>query len=127
MWTVQVFLAALFAGSGIAKFRMSKQQLIATGQTGAAAFPMPVVRFTAIMELLAAVGLIVPWLTNIAPVLTPLAAVGLATVMIGAACSHARLRHASDTGVRETRNLVVNIVIFALCLFVAISRFGQLP
>ena len=74
-----------FAGSGAAKSTMSRDRMLATGQTGIAMFPLPVVRFTAVMELLAAVGLIVPWLTGIAEVLTPMAAIGLCIVMVGAA------------------------------------------
>ncbi|MGH3477615.1 MAG: DoxX family protein [Acidimicrobiales bacterium] len=118
LWTAQVLLAIVFAGSGVAKSTMSKDRLLATGQTGVATFPMPVVRFTAAMELLAAVGLILPWATGIAHVLTPAAAVGLGIVMVGAAGSHIRLG--------ELRNVAANGVLFALCLFVAISRFGQL-
>jgi uncharacterized membrane protein YphA (DoxX/SURF4 family) len=118
LWTAQVLLAIVFAGSGVAKSTMSKDRLLAIGQTGAATFPMPVVRFTAAMELLAAVGLILPWATGIAHVLTPAAAVGLGIVMVGAAGSHIRLG--------ELRNVAANGVLFALCLFVAISRFGQL-
>ena len=118
LWSAQVLLAVVFAGSGVAKSTMSKERLLATGQTGAASFPMPVVRFTAAMELLAAVGLTLPWATGIARVLTPMAAVGLGVVMIGAAGSHIRLR--------EARNTAANGVLFALCLFVAINRFGQL-
>jgi len=118
LWSAQVLLAVLFAGSGVAKSTMSRERLLATGQTGAASFPMPLVRFTAAMELLAAVGLILPWATGIAPALTPLAAVGLCLVMVGAASSHIRLR--------EARNTAANGVLFTLCLFVAINRFGQL-
>ena len=52
-------LALVFAGSGVAKSTMSRERLVATGQTGAASFPMPVVRCAAAMRLLAAVGLII--------------------------------------------------------------------
>jgi hypothetical protein len=97
---------------------MSKERLLATGQTGAASVPMPVVRFTAVMEMLAAAGLILPWATDIAPLLTPGAAVGLGVVMVGAAGTHIRLG--------EPRNVAANGVLFALCVFVAINRFGQL-
>lgn len=118
LWITQIALATLFAWSGFAKSTMSKERLIASGQTGVAPFPLPVIRFTALMELAAAVGLIVPWWTRIARALTPLAAVGLAAVMVGAAWSHSKLH--------EIRNTSANTVIFATCLFVAINRFGQL-
>ena len=79
---------------------------------------MPVVRFTAACELLAVPGLLLPWLTGIAPALTPLSAVGLSLVMIGAASSHTRLH--------EPRNVAANALLFGLALAVAIGRFATL-
>jgi uncharacterized membrane protein YphA (DoxX/SURF4 family) len=118
LWIVQVVLAAVFAFSGTQKATRSKEALIASGQTGVAPFSLPVIRFTAISELAAAIGLIVPWAADIAPVLTPLAAVGLAIIMVVAMWVHAR-RH-------ETKNVAVNVVIFAMCVFVAIERLADL-
>jgi uncharacterized membrane protein YphA (DoxX/SURF4 family) len=118
LWICQIFLALLFAASGVAKSTMSRDRLIATGQTGIAVYPMPVVRFTAVAELAAAVGLVLPWATGIAPVLTPLAAVGLCVVMVGAASAHTRLR--------EPRSVAANAVLFAVALLVAIGRFAGL-
>jgi DoxX-like protein len=116
LWILQGVLAIVFAASGAAKSRMSRERLIATGQTGVAVFPMPVVRFTAVAELLAAVGLVLPWATGIAPWLTPLAAGGLCVVMVGAAVSHTRLR--------EPRNVATNAVLFAMALTVLIGRLA---
>jgi len=118
LWILQVLLAAIFAGSGTSKISMSRQRLLDTGQTGIAVYPMPVVRFTAACELLAAVGVILPWATGIARVLTPLAAVGLCLVMIGAATAHAKLR--------EPRNVAINAVLFAMALTVAVGRLNDL-
>ena len=66
----------------------------------------------------AAVGLIVPGLAGRALVLTPLAAVGLAGVMVGAAVAHTKLR--------EPRNVAVNAVLFVICVGVAAGRFAGL-
>jgi uncharacterized membrane protein YphA (DoxX/SURF4 family) len=114
LWILQGLLAVTFLGSGTSKLTLSRQRLIDTGQTGIAVYPMPVVRFTALCEVLAAAGLVLPWATGIAPVLTPLAAAGLCVVMVGAARAHARLR--------EPRNVAINAVLFALALTVAIGR-----
>lgn len=114
LWAAQLTLAAVFTLSGAAKLTMSRQRLLDTGQTGVAMFPMPVVRFTAAMELLAAVGLIAPPLTGVGQILTPLAGAGLCAVMIGAAWAHTRLR--------EPASVAVNAVVFALALFVLIGR-----
>lgn len=118
LWILQGVLAAVFAVSGLAKSTMSRERLLATGQTGIALFPMPVVRVTAVCELLAVLGLLLPWASGTARVLTPLAAAGLCVVMIGAASSHARLR--------EPWTVAANGLLFAAALIVAIGRFGQL-
>jgi len=97
---------------------MSRDRLIATGQTGIAPFPMPVVRFVALSELAAVAGLFAPWLSDRARVLTPLAAVGLTLVMIGAATSHASLR--------EPKSVAANVTLLALAAFVAAARFASL-
>jgi hypothetical protein len=116
LWICQLLLAGVFAASGYAKATMSPERMAATGQTGPALFPLPVVRFTAVMELLAAVGLVLPELTGIAPALTAAAAIGLCIVMIGAASAHTRLH--------EPRNVAVNAVLFAMCVFVAVGRLA---
>lgn len=118
LWICQIMLALVFAGSGVAKSTMSRERLLATGQSGIALYPMPVVRFTALSELLAAVGLLLPWATGIAPLLTPLAAVGLCVVMVGAAVAHTRLH--------EPWSVAANGVLFALALLVAVGRFAGL-
>jgi hypothetical protein len=68
------------------------------------------------VELLAAIGLVLPAATGILPWLTPLAAAGLALVMLLAAITHLRRK--------EPRAVVVNAVLFALSAFVAWQRFG---
>lgn len=117
-WICQGLLAAVFLGSGVAKSTMSRERLQETGQTGAAVFPIPVVRFTAAMELLAAVGLVLPWATGIARGLTPAAAAGLIVIMVVAAITHWRLG--------EPRNVVGNAVLLGLCVVVVAVRVGQL-
>jgi uncharacterized membrane protein YphA (DoxX/SURF4 family) len=118
LWIFQIVLAVVFAFSGLAKVSMSRERLVASGQTGVAVFPMPVVRFTATCELFAVLGLLLPWLTGILPALTPIAATGLCVVMVGAASSHARLH--------EPRNVAANALLFGLALTVAIGRFAGL-
>ena len=116
LWICQIVLAAVFLISGSAKISMSKQRLLDTGQTGVAPFPFPVIRLTAACELLAVVGLVAPRATGVLPVLTAAAAIGLAVVMVGAMISHATLR--------EPRSVAVNVVILAICCFVAVGRLA---
>ena len=118
LWILQGTLAVIFLGSGIAKSTMSRERMIATGQTGIALFPMPVVRVTAASELLAAAGLLLPWATGVAPWLTPTAAAGLCIVMVGAAWSHSKLH--------EPQSVAANGVLFAAAMVVAIGRLATL-
>src|SRR5262245_53664162 len=81
LWIIQALPAALFLFAGGIKLvtpfdEMMKQMPIA--------LPGWFVLFTGIVEVLGAIGLILPWLLGIRPGLTPLAAVGLVIVMIGA-------------------------------------------
>ena len=72
LWIAQTLLAVIFTTSGVLKATQPKPTLIATGQTGVVFYGMPFIRFIAACELLGALGVIVPWLTGIAPVLTPI-------------------------------------------------------
>ena len=80
-------------------------------------FGQGTIRFIGVMELLGAFGLIVPAALDIAPVLTPLAASGLAIVMVLAAGVHFRRS--------EPSNIAVNAVLFVLAVVVAWGRFGR--
>jgi uncharacterized membrane protein YphA (DoxX/SURF4 family) len=115
LWTGQVILALVFAASGIMKISWDKARLVASGQTGVQPFPAPLIKAVAACELVAVIGLIVPRATGIAPVLTPLAATGLALVMLGAIASHIHLR--------EARNVAVTTTLRAICVLVAWGRF----
>lgn len=113
-----MLVAVVFLYSGVMKSLLARERLIAAGQRGIGMFPMPLVRLVAVCELAAVVGLVAPWISDTARVLTPVAALGLAAVMYGAAISHASLREPKQTG------LVVAIL--AICAFIAAGRIAQL-
>jgi uncharacterized membrane protein YphA (DoxX/SURF4 family) len=115
LWTAQVILAFIFFGSGIAKSMMSREKMAATGQTGAASQPLGLVRFVAWCEILGAAGLVLPVALGTERFLTPLAAIGLAIIMVGAARIH--------RGLGESKAVAVNIALLALCVFVAYGRW----
>ncbi len=79
LWGVQGLLAVAFLFAGSAKLFTSAADM-------ASQFPLPVdfMRFIGICEVLGAIGLILPGLLRIRPGLTPLAAVGLVIIMVGA-------------------------------------------
>lgn len=118
LWVGQILLAAIAAASGALKSTQSLDRMVATGQTAAKIVPLPFMRTAGISELFAVAGLILPWVTGIARVLTPVAAIGLGVVMILAATVHSRLR--------EPRNVATNLVILAVCVFVSAGRFADL-
>jgi len=114
LWTLQASLAAVFTASGLAKISQPKERLIASGQTGVAPFPLPVIRVTAFCELLGAIGILLPRMVGVAAFLTPAAAAGFAIVMVGAIASHAYLR--------EPRNVAATVAIFIAAVTVAVGR-----
>jgi uncharacterized membrane protein YphA (DoxX/SURF4 family) len=79
LWAAQWLLALLFLWAGGMKLVLPLEML-----KGPVALPGLFVRFIGVAETLGAVGLILPWLLRIQPLLTPLAAVGLVIIMIGA-------------------------------------------
>jgi uncharacterized membrane protein YphA (DoxX/SURF4 family) len=119
LWVVQFALAVLFLSSGIAKSALPKERMIATGQTGVAPYPLPFIRVIAGLEIVGAIGLVLPQLIRVDAILTPLAAAGLAVVMVGAFVSHLRIHEPRQA-------LAVNLPIFLLCLFVVIGRLNAL-
>ncbi len=118
LWVGQAILAVVFAASGAMKAVLSKERMIATGQTGVVDYSLPAIRLIAACELAAVPALILPGLLGRALLLTPLAAIGLAVVMIGAAVAHAKLH--------EPKNITVNAVLFTICLAVAAGRLAGL-
>jgi uncharacterized membrane protein YphA (DoxX/SURF4 family) len=115
LWILQVLLAVLFALSGGVKSTQPKDKL-APRMPWVEDFSSATVRFIGIVEVLGAIGLILPPITGIAPVLTPLAATGLAVTMVLAAVTHARRKEYSGFG--------PNAVLFVLAAIVAWGRFG---
>ena len=111
LWIVQVLLALVFIMSGGMKL-FAFDQFAASAP--ALADQRGLVTFIGIAELAGAIGLILPRLTGILPVLTTWAAVGLATIMVLA------------TGFHLTRgefsHAMVTVVLLALAAFVVYGR-----
>jgi len=119
LWLVQILLAAAFGMAGVMKATQPVDVLAANGIAWAPQVPLALVRFIGISELLGAVGLILPALTKIKPFLTPLAALGLLTVMILAMGFHVSRGEAGA--------LPINIVLGGLAAFVAWGRASRVP
>lgn len=117
LWITAGVLAAIFLVAGGAKLIMPKEKLAAfPGGRWVEDFSAGSVKAIGGLEVLAAVGLILPAALDVAPVLVPLAAVGLVLVMVGAIITRLR-RH-------EAKEIVAELTYLALAAFVAWGRFG---
>jgi uncharacterized membrane protein YphA (DoxX/SURF4 family) len=115
LWVLQIVLALTFGLAGLGKLSQPKEKL-QERMGWVEDFSPRTVKLIGTMELLAAIGLVLPAATGILPWLTPLAAVGLVIIMVLAVPVHLR-RH-------ETPLAVVNVVLALLAAFVAWQRFG---
>lgn len=120
LWVVQVVLAIAFLMAGGMKLVNSKEALIEAGQGWAEDLPEGVVRAIGVVEVLGALGLILPAVTRVLPWLVPLAAAGLVLDMIGAALTHISRGEIVPM-------VVVNVVLALLAAFVAYGRFRVAP
>src|SRR6266566_4303840 len=84
LWIIQVLLALLFLFAGATKLVLSLEVLKSMGSPNQIMLPGLLLRLIGVCEVLGALGLILPGLLRIRPGLTPLAAAGLAIIMIGA-------------------------------------------
>jgi hypothetical protein len=115
LWIAQVVLAIACVGFG---FTHAFRREVAGSRPQTAwmlAVPKPLLTTIGVLELLAAVGLILPGITNIAPWITPLAAWLFALLMVFAMVFHARRPG-------ETPNIAFNVVLGAIALFIAVGR-----
>jgi hypothetical protein len=118
LWVVQIGLALLYFAAGGAKLILSIDELAAAGMGFVTSVPVGFTRLIGILEILGALGLILPTATRILPWLTPLAAVGLSLVQVGAIITHALRGETAMT-------LPVNLVLLALALFVIWGRLRK--
>ncbi|HEY3502096.1 MAG TPA: DoxX family protein [Actinocatenispora sp.] len=116
LWTAQGLLALVYLAAGGLKVVRPRERLVASGtfdwmkDSSDAA-----VKAVGLVEILGALGAVLPWLTGIAPVLTPIAAAGLVVVQVGALRVHL---------VRNERQpLPANVFLLLVAAFTAVGRF----
>ncbi|MFF3574339.1 DoxX family protein [Nocardia jiangxiensis] len=118
VWIAQGLLAFVYLVAGGLKLVRSREQLAATGRLDWMKDNSDaVVRAVGAIEVLGALGVILPAATGIAPILTPIAAVGLVIVQIGALRVHLTRN--------ERQPLPANVILLLLAAFVAIGRFAN--
>jgi uncharacterized membrane protein YphA (DoxX/SURF4 family) len=117
LWIIAGLLAAVFLVAGASKLFIPREKLAkAPGGGWVLDFSASFVRALGAVEVLGAAGLILPALLGIAPVLVPLAAVGLGIIMMGAAIVESRRQ--------EFPHVLGNLTYLAMAVFVAWGRFG---
>ena len=117
LWAAQGFLAVVFLAAGLMKLTQSKAALEARPGMGYVTERTALeMKLIGLAEVLGSFGLILPWWRQTLPLLTPMAAVGLAVLMIGAAATHLRRK--------ESMAFTAGLAVAAL--FVALGRGGLL-
>ncbi len=118
LWVFQILVALVFLATGLPKVIAPKEKLERRmGWVKEA--QVSTVKIIGVLEILGAVGLILPAVTRILPWLTPLAAAGLTLTMIGAIATHVREA--------EYSRLWLPILLLFLAVFIAYGRFVFVP
>jgi len=116
LWVVQILLAIAFSMAGMMKASRPKEKL-PENMGWAKDISQGTVTLIGVLEILGAVGLILPQITGILPWLTPVAAVGLVLTMIGAIITH----------MRRGEGFAPAVILLVLAAFVAFGRFVLVP
>ncbi|MEV5833917.1 DoxX family protein [Nocardia sp. NPDC052112] len=120
LWIAAGLLATVALAGGITKTFLPKQKLAAAhGGEWTADASAGFVKTLGIVELLAAVGLILPAVLDIAPVMVAVTAAAWILLMFGAMRTHARLD--------QYKLVLVNSVYLALALFIVVGRLAIEP
>jgi hypothetical protein len=117
LWIAAGLLAAVALTGGISKTFVPKEKLAAvTGGGWTEDASVGFVKTLGVLEVLAAVGLILPAALDIAPVLVPVTAICWILLMVGAMITHGRRG--------ESKFMALNLIYLALAAFIAWGRFG---
>jgi ABC-type Fe3+-siderophore transport system permease subunit len=117
LWVLQGLLAFACLGAGGMKLATAKEKLDANPQMGwAKDFSAGQVKLIGLAQVLGAIGLIVPWVTHILPILTPIAALCLSIIMVGAVVVH----------IKRKEPMVPPLVLTLIGVAIAVGRSGLL-
>jgi hypothetical protein len=114
LWVIQVLLMLVFLFSGGIKLAIPADQLQAQAPPTMIHFSNAFMKFIGTCEVLGGLGLVLPGLFRIAKGLTPLAAVGLTIIMIGAV-----VISVMGLGISAS---VIPLIVCLLCAFVVYER-----
>jgi uncharacterized membrane protein YphA (DoxX/SURF4 family) len=121
LWIIQGLIAAMFAMTGFMKLSKSRDEIKArNGMNWAENVSGSQLKLIGLAELLAAIGLIIPQLTGILLWMTPLAAIGLILIMVGAMVLH---KQRGD----GPKPISLNIMLMLLATYIAFGRLVFVP
>jgi len=112
LWVAQGFAALVFLLTGTLKIVMPKEKL-AEKMHWAATWPPGRIKLLGLAEVAGAIGLVLPTALHIAPLLTPIAAVCLAVLLLFAIQTHRRFHE----------SIVPALVLMLICVAIAVGRF----
>ncbi len=118
LWVIQVLLAVVMAVTGGIKLTQPRPALAGRMSWVVNASDAQVKGIGA-LEVAASISLLAPPMLHVATFLTPLAAVGVVCLMIGAMLTHVRIG--------ERDRIWVNVLLLLLAAVVAVGRFGPYP
>jgi uncharacterized membrane protein YphA (DoxX/SURF4 family) len=120
LWAAQILLFMAYGASGVMNSFASVDSLMAMGMTHAGVLPYWLLRFLGISELAGTLGIILPALTRIKPVLTPLAALGFTAIQLLAIGFHMARGELAQMA-------PINLTLLGLSLFVLWGRLKMAP
>jgi uncharacterized membrane protein YphA (DoxX/SURF4 family) len=116
LWVLQSVLAVAFAAAGLMKLTQDKKVLAGRGMDWVDDVSPGAVKALGAAELLGAIGVVLPAVLGIAPILVPIASTCLGIVMVGAIVLHIRRK--------EGAAFLVPAVLLIMAAVVAWGRFG---
>jgi uncharacterized membrane protein YphA (DoxX/SURF4 family) len=120
LWIIQIFLAFAFLVAGLVKVVLPTNQLEDKLGKWVNDFSKHQIKLIGTLEILGAIGLILPMWLNIYPILTPMAAIGLGLTMMGAIWTNARV-------MKKNPDIFKNVIFLMLTIIVVIGRLYIIP
>lgn len=116
VWIAQGFLSVAFLITGVMKLTLTWESLAAI-MTWPGKMPLEFVRLIGLAEVLGSLGLVLPMLTGMRPILTSYAAFGLMALMIGALGYHLMLFQGAM--------LLPSLILGSLAAYVGVRRMPE--
>lgn len=120
LWIIQIFLTFAFLTAGLVKVVLPTNKLEDKVGKWVNDFSKYQIKLIGTLEILGAIGLILPMWLNIYPILTPIAAIGLGLTMIGAIRTNARV-------MKKNPDIFKNVLFLILAILVVIGRLYIIP